>query len=90
MKLFNENCKIFRDENEMNPSNFDIYVNPNDVPANIRLEKSSQLQRRLQKLMPASKKIHFHYIREPEKLPAGNNIVLSTKLRINNRAVNLI
>ena len=80
-------CKKFRDTEDWNPNNFDIEIYPDEIPANISLVNSSQLQYILQKLMPLSKKVHFKYITPTQELSACNNMFLSTKLRINGQEV---
>ncbi len=88
--MVDSSCKKFRDKEDWNPNNFDMEINPDEIPANIELVNSSQVQYALQKLMPLSKKIHFKYRTPPQELGACNNMFLSTKLRINGEKVKFI
>lgn len=88
--MVDDTCKKFRDNDEWNPNNWDIEINPNQIPVNIPLVNSSQLQYVLQRLMPLSKKVHFKYITPPRDLDSGNNVFLTTKMKINNAEVKFI
>ena len=82
--------RIFRDEKTMNPSNFDIYLNINEIPVNIETENLSELKHRLQKLMPLSKTVHLNLTdgitRELDKEYTFN---LKFSLKIQNKRVEI-
>lgn len=81
-------CKMFRDDETMNPSNYDIYLDINDIPVNIPKENTSELQNRLQKLMPLGTLIHLNVIGSvPESFVKENVFTVSNHLRFNKRRV---
>lgn len=81
-------CKIFLHEPYMTPNNYDIYFDYAGIPSNIPIENADKLTKRLQKLMPLSKKIHLNL--DPESLARKNSIHLLTKLKINNKEVKIL
>ena len=83
-------CKIFRHDPYMTPNNFDIYMSPLEIPANIKRENASSLKSRLQKLMPTSKIIHLNYDVDPEQITEKNQVNISTRMLINGEEVNFI
>lgn len=80
--------KIFRHEPYMTPNNYDIYFDTREIPVNIPVETAGQLERRLQKLMPLTKKIHVNL--EEKNLHGTNNISCFTKLKMNNIEVKFL
>lgn len=84
----NTNCKIIRNEPDWTPNNYDISFNPSHIPSNISTESADSLQKRLQKLMPLSKRIHVNL--ETEELTEKNDFKIHTCLRINNKDVDLL
>ena len=88
--MVDSSCKKFWDNEDWNPNNFDLEINPNEIPSNIPLVNSSQLQYVLQKSMPLSKKVHFKYNTITRNLSSNNNFFLSTKMEINNKLVKFI
>lgn len=88
--MVDSTCKKFREDEDWNPNNFDIQINPNEIPSNIKWVNSSQLQYMLQRLMPLSKKVHFKYDTPSRDMSSGNNVFLSTKMKINDSEVKFI
>ena len=84
----NTECKIIRHEPDWTPNNYDIAFDPSKIPSNIQTENSSSLQKRLQKLMPTSKRIHINL--STQELTEKNDLRLHTNLRINKKEVNLL
>lgn len=83
----NENCKKVRHDPDWTPNNYDIYITPNNIPSNIKKETPPNLLKRLQKLMPLSKKLHLNFNMDPETISEKNNLMLNTSLKINNTKV---
>lgn len=88
--MVNKHCKYFRHEPYMTPNNFDIYINFDEIPANIKRESVPNLIRRLQKLMPLSKKLHVNLNTDTEQISESNTIQITPTLKINNKTVNFI
>lgn len=88
--MADDTCKKFSDKEDWNPNNWDIEIDPNEIPANIPLVNSSQLQYVLQRLMPLSKRVHFKYTTDSRPLSSNNTVFLSTKMKINNSEVKFI
>ncbi len=88
--MVDKKCKYFRHEPYMTPNNYDIYLNPSEIPVNIQKENVDDLQRRLQKLMPLSKFIHINFSTDSETMSESNGFDVSTHLKINNMEVNFI
>ena len=84
----NPNCKIIRHDPDWTPNNFDISFNPSQIPSNIKTESTDSLQKRLQKLLPATKRIHINLY--TEELDENNDLKLHTSLRINKKEVEFI
>ena len=80
--------KIFHNEPDYTPNNFDIYFDTNTVPSNIELESAYNLEKRLNKLMPASKKVHLNM--GVENLQQNNSVHISSMLRMNNQEVKFL
>lgn len=82
--------KIFRDEKNMNPSNWTIYLDINKIPVNIKKENISGLKYRLQKLMPLSKKIHLTLLSStPREITEENTFNIKSSLKIQNKRVEI-
>ena len=88
MPRLNENCKIIRHEPDWTPNNYEISFNPSDIPSNIQTETSDSLQKKLQKLMPATKKININL--ETKELTENNDFKLHTGLKINNKEIEFL
>lgn len=88
--MVNKNCKYFRHEPYMTPNNFDIFMSPEEIPANIPRENASNLKKKLQKLMPLGKIIHLNYDTDPESLTESNSVNIGTKMLLNNEEVDLL
>ena len=86
----NKNCKYFRHEPYMTPNNYDIYMSPEEIPANIPRENAYNLKKKLQRLMPLGKIIHLNYDTDPESLTESNSINIGTKMLLNNEEVDLL
>lgn len=84
----NRNCKIIRHEPDWTPNNYEISFNPSDIPSNIQTESSDSLQKRLQKLMPLSTRIHINL--DAGELSEKNDLEIHTSLRIKGKDVNLL
>lgn len=84
----NHNCKIIRHEPDWTPNNYDITFNPSQIPSNIKTESSDSLQKRLQKLMPLSTRIHVNL--DTGELSENNDFKIHSNLRINGKDVNLL
>lgn len=69
----------------MTPNNYDIYFNPTEIPSNIPQENGYNLEKRLQKLMPLTKKIHLNI--DHTTIPANNHIRVFTEMTVNNKKV---
>ena len=80
-------CKIRTDPN-WTPNNYEISFNPNKIPTNIKTENNSSLQKRLQKLLPTSKKIHIKL--QTEQLTEHNDFKIHTQLKIANKEVKFL
>lgn len=74
----------------MTPNNFDIFMSPEEIPANIPRENASNLKKKLQKLMPLGKIIHLNYDTDPESLTESNSVNIGTKMLLNNEEVDLL
>ena len=74
----------------MTSNNYDIYLNPSEIPANIQKENVDDLQNRLQTLMPLGKFIHINFNTDSETMTESNSFDVSTHLKINRKEVNLI
>lgn len=85
---YNGECKIVRHDPYYTPNNYDIYFNPNAISSNIPFEGAVSLQKRLQKLMPLSKYIHLNL--DSEELNQTNHLIITSKMRINNKRVDFI
>ncbi|WP_407422045.1 hypothetical protein [Methanobrevibacter sp.] len=88
--MVDKKCKYFRHEPYMTSNNYDIYLNPSEIPANIQKENVDDLQHRLQKLMPLGKFIHINFNTDSETMTESNSFDVSTHFKINNKEVNLI
>lgn len=88
--MVNKHCKHFRHEPYMTPNNYDLYFNPNEIPANINKENAHNLVKRLQKLMPLSKILHVNFNIDPESIAESNQFTINTNLIINGKEVKFI
>lgn len=84
------NCLYFRHEPDHTPNNYDITINPLEIPPNIPCENIPNLEKRLGKLMPLSKRIHLNSSTDPAALTKQNAFNLNTKLKINQKVVKFI
>ena len=84
----NQNCKIIRHEPDWTPNNYDISFNPTQIPSNIQTESADSLQKRLQKLMPLSTRIHVNL--STSDLSEKNDLEIHTCLRVNGKEVDLL
>lgn len=81
-------CKKLRGEPYWNPNNYDLEFDSNLIPSNVRIEKGSNLEKRLQKLMPLGKIVHVKY--NSSVAPKNNGIRLCSKLNIKKKDGNLL
>ena len=86
-EILQKGCKVFKDDNEMNPNNYDIYIDTQQIPANIQKENTASLEKRLQKLMPLSKKIHVNIENGVKTFEKENPIRLKSKIKFQNKLV---
>ena len=83
LELFEKGCRWFCDKENMNPNNFDIYFDVNSIPANIKKDKISHLENRLQRLMPLSKKIHLNIENGVKSFNKSNGFIVYSKIKFN-------
>ena len=57
---FTRNCKYFHSDPYLTPNNFDFYFDYNSIPSNIDIDSPSDLVKKLQRVMPLSKRIHLN------------------------------
>lgn len=88
--MVDKNCKYFRHEPYMTPNNYDIYLSPEEIPANIKKENAYNLKKKLQRLMPLGKIIHLNYDTNPETLTESNQVNISTRMLLNGKEVDLL
>ncbi len=81
-------CKKFHSEPYMTPNNFDLHFDISKVPSNILMESASNLQDRLQKLMPLSKYIHLDL--DVDTVNQSNQISIVSSLSINGKGVKFL
>lgn len=79
-------CKIFRHKN-WTPNDYNLNFNPSEIPSNIKRETVPELIKRLQKLVPLSKKIHLQLNNTPASRDEKNKLEINTSLKINNKEV---
>lgn len=84
----NRNCKIIKHEPDWTPNNYEISFNPSDIPSNIQTESADSLQKKLQKLMPLSTRIHVNL--STGELSEKNDLEIHTCLKVNGKDVNLL
>ena len=80
--------KIFHNEPFHTPNNYDIYFEKDKVPSNIQMESSYNIEKKLQKLMPLTKKIHLKL--GSKSITRNNSINIFCKLKINDKEVKFI
>ncbi|MBQ2832896.1 hypothetical protein [Methanobrevibacter sp.] len=86
--MVNEDFKRFHHEPYMNPNNYDLYFNPEEVPSNIRVENGRNLEKRLNKLISPTQFVHLNI--DSATLPADNNVVLYGEMLVNGKKVSFI
>ena len=86
--VYNGECKKIHHEPYYTPNNFDLKFNVNKIPSNIVMESASNLQYRLQKLMPLSKIIHLDL--DIDELEHSDYINITSKLMINGKEVKFL
>lgn len=80
-------CKRFLNEPNWTPNNYDIYINQNEIPSNIKKENTPNISKKLKKLIPLSKRLHVHVSDSSEKMSKRNNFHISTELKLNKKKV---
>lgn len=70
-----------REKYNYTPSDFDLSFNFNQVPVNIMQEDGVELQKRLQRLMPLSKRIHLDLLKSMEK-GDDNHLFINANLQL--------
>ncbi|WP_407454417.1 hypothetical protein [Methanobrevibacter sp.] len=80
--------KIFHNDSEYTPNNFDIYFDTTEVPSNIEIESAYSLEKRLNKLMPLSKRVHLNL--GVKDLHRNNSIHISSIVRMNDKEVKFL
>lgn len=86
--MLKNSCKIIRHEPDWTPNNYDITFNPQDIPSNIPRETSDTLHKRLQKVMPLTKRVHINLF--TTGMTENNDLKIHTSLKINNKEVEMI
>lgn len=81
-------CKKLRDESFMNPNNYDLLFNYDEIPVNVQVENGVSLEKRLQKLMPVDKIIHVDY--SSSSHPTNNGFSFLSQLCLKDNNQNLI
>ena len=84
----NTNCKIIHHEPDWTPNNYEISFNPSQIPSNIQTESNDSLQKRLQKLMPLSSRIHVTL--STTEFSEKNDLGIHTCLKVNGKDVDLL
>ena len=85
--ILKNNCKRFRHEPDWTPNNYDVYMNPAEIPSNIQKENAANLVKKLKKLMPPTKRLHVHFNIDPETISTKNTFKISSSLKFNNKKV---
>ena len=80
--------KYFRHDPYYTPNNYDVYFDVKLIPSNIRLENGYNLERRLNKLMPLTRKVHLNF--DTKTIPADNNVRVFTSMKINGKGVRFL
>ncbi len=80
--------KVFLNEPYMTPNNYDLYFQVKDVPSNLRLENGYNLEKRLNKLMPLTRRVHLNF--DSKTIPADNNVRIFTSMNIDGKEVKFI
>lgn len=78
LRLFK--CKYFHNDPNMTPNNYDLYLDYNSIPINIKLESKHDLYNQLKKYLPLSKRIHLNL--ETRSVPKNNIFNIDTRTRI--------
>lgn len=73
-------CKYFHQDPDMTPNNYDLYLDYNSIPINIKLESKHDLYNQLKKYLPLSKRIHLNL--ETKGVPQNNIFNICTQTRI--------
>ena len=79
-KKINRKCKYFHHDPYMTPNNFDLYFDYNSIPMNIDVGATYDLNKRLQRVMPLSKKIHLNL--ENRESSQSNGFNINTRIRL--------
>ena len=74
------NCKQARSEPYMSPNNYDIEFDANQIPSNVQIESGTNLEKRLQKLMPHGKIVHVSVA--STSTPQNNMISITPMMNI--------
>ena len=82
------NMKILRHDPYMTPNNYDIRLDPNEIPSNLECESAYDLEKRLQKLMPLTKKVHLDL--GSSDLQTYDSVDIFCSLRVNGEEVKFI
>lgn len=78
-----KNCKLMRTKHNWTPNDYDISFKTSLVPSNIKIEKATQLNERLQSHMPLSKVIHLNLL-DYKPSEKRNRVLLHTTITIDN------
>ena len=85
---YDSGCKYFHHEPYMTPNNYDIRLDPNEIPSNLECESAYDLEKRLQKLMPLTKKVHLDL--GSSDLQTYDSVDIFCSLRLNGEEVKFI
>lgn len=73
-------CKYMRTKYNWTPNDYDIRFPSDQIPSNIKVENTANLQKRLQKKMPLTKTIHLDL--EEDNRTYANQIEAHTTLSL--------
>lgn len=79
-KVESSKCKYFHQDPNMTPNNYDLYLDYNNIPVNIRLESKHDLLKQLKRHLPLTKRLHLQL--EKENASETSNFNLYTKTRV--------
>ena len=83
--MVSDDCKIIRHDPGWTPNDYEITFDPGDIPVNIPVDNNGELEKRLQKLMPLSKRIHI--VLETKSKKESNDYNIGTDLKIKGKGV---
>ena len=83
-------CKYMKTKHNWTPNDYDISFPTEQIPSNIKVENTTNLQQRLQRKMPLTKTIHLDlkednrsYINQIETYTTLNLTINNTRTEVN-------